>query len=146
MSWIPFPEFERRSQALASPEVFRRRLVHSGSVAGAIVAASLAVGTLGYHLFCEIPGWLDCFYNASMILTGMGPVDPVRNPGGRVFASLYALYSGVALLSTVGIFLAPALHRLMHRLHIETEDDAKEEEAEKEGAAPAAKSPPTTRA
>ena len=62
--------------------------------------------------------WLDAFLNASMILTGMGPVDPMRTSAAKLFASVYALFSGVVFLTSMGVFAAPFLHRLMHRFHI----------------------------
>ena len=66
-------------------------------------------------------GWLDAFYNSSMILTGMGPVNIINNDGGKWFASFYALYSGVAFLTTAGVMLSPLVHRILHILHAEDE-------------------------
>lgn len=73
----------------------------------------------GYH-FYEGMGWVDSYVNATMILAGMGPVDPLKTTGGRIFAGTYALFSGVAFLTTVGYFLMPVLHRLLHKLHLES--------------------------
>ena len=86
------------------------------------VLASLAVGTLGYHLTADL-GWLDAELNAAMILTGMGPVNPITTSAGKVFASIYALFSGVAFLVAVGVIFAPLLHRALHRFHLEGGDD-----------------------
>jgi hypothetical protein len=69
---------------------------------------------------------VDCLYNASMILGGMGPVTELGTDAGKVFASAYALYSGVVLLASVGVLLAPALHRVLHHFHIPTDEDAKD--------------------
>jgi hypothetical protein len=61
--------------------------------------------------------------NASMILTGMGPVDPLRSTAGKLFATFYALYSGIAFLTMMAVLLAPVIHRLMHKFHLEASDD-----------------------
>ena len=115
-------ELERRHEPLAPVHVFRQRMLRSGSAAGAIIGVSLVMGVVGYRVFGGIENWVDCLYNASMILGGMGPVAELRTDAGKVFASAYALYSGVVLLASVGVLLAPALHRIMHHFHIETED------------------------
>ena len=83
---------------------------------GLIVLGSLAIGMLGYARF-ERLSWLDAFLNAAMLLGGMGPVDPPRTDGGKLFAGLYALYSGLVLLVLAGIVLAPVVHRILHRFH-----------------------------
>ena len=110
--------YEHKSEPLlARPKFYRRMLVHV--VAGLfLIAASLGLGVLGYHHFEGLP-WLDALLNASMILGGMGPVDPVRSAAGKVFASAYALFSGVIFLVVVGLMIAPAAHRILHRLHLE---------------------------
>jgi len=112
--------FERRNQPLAPPERYRRRLLKSSMVAGCVIGVSLGIGILGYHFFGGVESWVDCLYSASMILGGMGPVAELKTTGGKLFASFYALYSGVALLTSVGVLIAPALHRALHRFHIET--------------------------
>jgi hypothetical protein len=117
-------EFERHHQPLAPPHIFLRRLVRSGGVAAGIILFSLAIGVIGYRVFGGLESWVDCLYNASMILGGMGPVDVLRTDAGKVFASAYALYSGVVLLASVGVLLAPVLHRVLHHFHIETDEDA----------------------
>lgn len=116
--------FEHRHEALAPTHVFRARMLRSGAVAGAIIAISLAIGVLGYRVFGGLPSWVDCLYNAAMILGGMGPVAELHTDAGKLFASAYALYSGVVLLASVGVLLTPALHRVLHRFHIETDEDA----------------------
>jgi hypothetical protein len=117
--------FERRHEPLAPAHVFRRRMIRSGGVAAGIILLSLAIGVIGYRVFGGLESWVDCLYNASMILGGMGPVDVLRSDAGKVFASAYALYSGVVLLASVGVLLAPVLHRVLHHFHIETDEDAK---------------------
>lgn len=91
-------------------------------VAGLLVLLfSVLIGTLGYHHYFNL-GWVDSFYNASMILTGMGPVDKAINSSGKIFASFYAMYSGVAFLTSVAIILSPVLHRFLHRLRLDIEE------------------------
>ena len=88
----------------------------------AIILGSLSIGVLGYHLLEGLP-WLDALLNASMILGGMGPVDALRTDGGKLFASIYALYSGLVVLVAAGILLAPIAHRVMHRMHMDENED-----------------------
>jgi len=88
-----------------------------------IVAASLGIGIVGYHL-TEGLGWLDSLLNASMILSGMGPVSDLHHNPAKWFASFYALFSGVAFITTVGVIFAPVVHRFLHRFHLEM--DAKD--------------------
>jgi hypothetical protein len=110
--------YERRHHPLAPAHVFRRRVLTSAGLACGVLGASLAVGVAGYHWWGGL-AWLDALVNASMILGGMGPVDPITHPAGKWFASAYALYSGVALLTSVGIIFAPAVHRLLHAFHLD---------------------------
>jgi hypothetical protein len=113
---------ESRFKPLAPPEVFVRRLLASGAVGLSLVTVSLGVGMAGYHGYEGLP-WIDAFLNASMILSGMGPLmQPVTN-AGKLFAGLYALYSGFAVLVIAGFIFAPVVHRFLHRFHIEGEND-----------------------
>jgi hypothetical protein len=107
-----------RKGGLASRAVFYRRLGRNGLTAGALIAASLAVGIAGYHWLGGL-AWIDAFQNAAMILSGMGPVDTLTSSGAKLFAGLYALYSGLALIATAGLALAPILHRLFQSFHLE---------------------------
>jgi hypothetical protein len=86
-----------------------------------IVSLALAAGVIGYHAIAGL-SWVDSVLNASMILTGMGPVDTMKDTASKLFASAYALFSGVIFLSAVGIVLAPIFHRIIHAFHID--DDA----------------------
>jgi Na+/melibiose symporter-like transporter len=113
--------FERRSHPLLSPRAFRWRMLRMAGLALALVAFSLTLGASGYHAL-ERLSWLDATLNAAMILTGMGPVDPVRTTQGKLFAIAYALFSGVMFLTTVALILAPIGHRLLHHFHLEDED------------------------
>lgn len=83
-----------------------------------IITISLFIGIWGYHKFGKLT-WIDSLLNASMILTGMGPVDAMKTDEGKIFASFYALFSGIAFLSTIAVFISPILHRFMCKLHLE---------------------------
>ena len=119
--------YERRSQQLASPAVYRKRLVQSGTVGFIMVAVSLAVGMAGYAYFEDL-GWLDAFVNAAMILSGMGPLHDPESTGGKLFAGIYALFSGFAVLVIAAVTFAPAVHRMLHRFHMQTEEDEERDE------------------
>ncbi|WP_237050701.1 hypothetical protein [Luteitalea pratensis] len=84
----------------------------------AVLSLSLALGMVGYEYFEDLP-WRDAFLNTAMLIGGMGPVDPPKTNGGKVFAGLYALYAGLVFLAAAGLVLAPILHRLLHRFHWE---------------------------
>jgi hypothetical protein len=109
--------YEHRGLPLAPRNVFAARLLRNAGLAAALLAASLAIGTVGYHVAEGLP-WIDAFLNASMILNGMGPVDQLRTDGGKIFAALYAIYSGLAFLTIVAVLLAPIIHRGLHRFHL----------------------------
>jgi len=115
--------FERKSHALLSPRAFRRRMLRMAGLALALVVLALTVGAAGYRGF-EGLSWLDATLNAAMILTGMGPVDPVRTTEGKLFAIAFALFSGVVFLTIVALILAPIGHRLLHHFHLEDDGDA----------------------
>ncbi len=113
---------EHRTQPLAPRHVFLSRLARSLIVAAGIVLPSLGLGVLGYH-FCAHLAWIDALLNASMILTGMGPVDPLRTNTAKLFASGYALFSGIVFITTAAVILGPVAHRLLHKFHIEMEPE-----------------------
>jgi hypothetical protein len=114
--------FEHRSEPLASMSEFRMRMLRFGLFTAAMILFSLAIGMLGYHFF-ESLSWIDSLLNASMILGGMGPVNPLQTIPGKVFASFYALYSGIVLLASVGVLAAPLFHRVLHHFHLEMEGE-----------------------
>lgn len=114
--------YEHRSQPLLPGRVFVRRQLAHLAIAITITAAAIQIGAAGYHIF-EGYGWLDAMYAASMILTGMGPISPLQHDSAKVFVSAYAVFSGVVFLTTAGVTLAPLVHRLMHRLHMDDGDD-----------------------
>jgi hypothetical protein len=112
------PEFEHRAQPVIPPDQFIVRLAHSGIIALALIAISLLGGMVGYHLL-EGLSWIDAFLNAAMLLGGMGPVNAPVTDGGKLFAGLYALYCGLAVILVAGVILAPIAHRILHRFHME---------------------------
>lgn len=113
------PEFEHRAQPIIPPERFIVRLAHSGIIALALIATSLLIGMVGYRLL-EGLSWIDAFLNASMLLGGMGPIHTPATFWGKLFAGLYALYCGLAVILVAGVILAPIAHRILHRFHMES--------------------------
>ena len=110
--------YEHRTEPLLPRRKFLRRLAMHGLAAGGVVVVSLSLGILGYHFLAGLP-WIDALLNASMILTGEGPVDPMRTATAKLFASFYALFSGVVFLAIWSILVVPVAHRLLHKLHLE---------------------------
>lgn len=110
--------FEHYTKPLLPPELFLVRVLRYLGFTMILLGLSLGIGVLGYHYFNELP-WLDSLLNASMILTGMGPVDPMKNEAAKWFASCYAIFSGVAFLSIVSVFLSPLVHRFLHKHHLD---------------------------
>ena len=115
--------FENKKETLAPVMVFVQRIALSSLISVLVLAASLGMGTCGYHFFGEM-SWIDSLLNAAMILTGMGPVDPLKTVGGKLFATFYCLFSGIVFLTWMAILLAPIYHRFLHSFHID-EDDVK---------------------
>ncbi|MCS7000366.1 MAG: hypothetical protein RML15_06755 [Bacteroidota bacterium] len=113
---MPIGRYEHRSEPLLPLRLFLRRLAGHGAIALLLLVLSLAIGIVGYH-FLEGLSWIDAALEAAMILGGMGPTATLHSTAGKLFAAAYALYAGVAFLVTVGILLAPVVHRLLHRLH-----------------------------
>jgi hypothetical protein len=110
--------FEHKSEPLLPLADFAFRVIRNFGIALSLIVGSLAIGMTGYHA-TEGLSWLDGFMNASMILTGMGPVSPLHTTAAKIFASCYALFSGIVFLSTVAVLLAPIAHRMLHRFHLE---------------------------
>ena len=110
--------YEHRSEPILPRRRFLRRVLGHSLVALALMLVSLGLGILGYRL-TEGMSWIDALVNASMILGGMGPVNELHTGGGKLFASFYALFSGVVFIIMAGIIVAPLAHRLLHRLHLE---------------------------
>jgi len=116
--------FEYRKQALLPRRVFYARMARALALGGAIILCSLTIGMAGYHYFEKL-SWLDAFVNAAMILSGMGPVAQIQTSEGKFFAGCYALFSGIAFLTSIGVVFAPVFHRFLHRFHIEGKSDEK---------------------
>ncbi len=110
--------FEKKSDKLLPRKRFISRQIRFSFYAAGMLAVSLAIGILGYYFIAGL-SFVDSLLNASMILTGMGPVNAMMDAQSKVFASFYALYSGVAFLSVIGVFIAPFVHRFMHKIHLE---------------------------
>ena len=110
--------YEHHSKPLLPKKEFYNRLIVNILWGTGIVFISLLIGILGYH-FTENLGWLDSLLNASMILTGMGPVNPMITTTGKLFASFYAIFSGVVFLTTIAFVLAPVAHRFLHKFHLD---------------------------
>jgi hypothetical protein len=110
--------FEHYTKPILPPELFLVRVLRYVGFTIFLLGVSLGIGIIGYHYVNELP-WLDSLLNASMILTGMGPVDPMKNDAAKWFASFYSIFSGVAFLSTVAVFLSPLVHRFLHRHHLD---------------------------
>lgn len=119
--------YEHRSRPILERFLFARRMVSHALAALLLLVVSLGMGVVAYH---ELGGlnWVDSLLNASMILGGMGPVDPLQNTAVKLFASFYALFSGIVFLVVVGIVMAPLAHRVLHFLHLEEDESRAREE------------------
>ena len=115
-------DFESRHQHLLGFGAFAQRFAKHVGVASLLVLPSLLVGIAGYH-FLEGMTWIDAFANAAMILSGMGPLEPLKTNAGKIFAGAYAIWSGLILIVAAGVILAPIVHRVLHRFHMEIEDE-----------------------
>ena len=112
---------ETRKQRVASRGRFARRMGVTLLIAVGVLLVALGIGVLGYHHFAGF-GWVDSLLNAPMILTGMGPVGSLSNNTAKVFASVYALFSGLVAITVMGMVLAPLAHRALHLFHLDEED------------------------
>ena len=113
--------FEHRSKPLLPRRQFYVRLARGAGIGLMVIAFALGMGMVGYRTF-EGMSWVDAFVNASMILSGMGPVSPLQSDGGKIFAGCYALFSGLAFITCLGIVFAPVIHRFLHKFHLETSE------------------------
>ncbi len=110
--------YEHRRTRVITQAAFVRRMIRHISVAFFAILIAWSLGAWGYHWFEDLP-WIDSFLNAAMILGGMGPVDVMHSYAGKVFASVYALFSGIFFIGITGIVMAPIAHRLLHTLHVD---------------------------
>lgn len=113
--------FERREEKLAPFSVFIRRMIRSLMISGILIVFVLLLGISGYHWIAGF-GIVDSVLEASMILAGMGPVNSLTTNGAKLFASAYALFSGLVFIAVLGIVLAPITHRMLHKFHIDEND------------------------
>lgn len=113
-----FAKYEKRHQKLAPLSVFAQRVLGAVVIAGCVIGVVLFIGIAGYHWLGGLD-WIDSLLEASMILGGMGPVNPIKTTGAKMFASGYALFSGLVFIGIMGIVLTPIVHRLLHKFHVE---------------------------
>ena len=116
-------KLERKQEPMPPLPHFLLRMLLYLAISFAAISGMLLIGVLGYHRVAGLR-WIDALLNASMILSGMGPVAVMETTGAKVFASLYAIFSGVLFISTVGFLLSPVVHRFLKRFHLEDEDDS----------------------
>jgi hypothetical protein len=110
--------YEHRNRRPITLAAFARRMARHGVLAVLATVLSIALGMAGYMYYEDLP-WRDAFLNTAMLMGGMGPVDPPRTPGGKIFAGLFALYAGLMFLLVAAVVLAPVVHRILHRFHWE---------------------------
>jgi hypothetical protein len=120
-TWPFWAKYEHRRDKLAPRTVFIKRIGVSLAVAFCLILAALSIGVAGYRYIAGF-GWIDSLLEASMILGGMGPVNPLTNNAARIFASVYALFSGVIFIALMGIMLSPVVHRVLHKFHVDEKD------------------------
>jgi hypothetical protein len=113
--------YEHRNENILTVGEFIRRVGIHGCLAAGVTATALGIGIVGYHWLADL-SWIDSFVNASMILGGMGPVDPLKTSAAKVFAGFYALFSGLVFIGVSGVVIAPFVHRLLHRFHVEEQE------------------------
>ena len=112
--------FEHHKKPLISRREFISRQLRYTVFSLMVLIFSTGTGTIGYHFWGELP-WVDAFLNASMILTGMGPVDHLNTEAGKLFSAFYALFSGISFLTFIAVLFAPIYHRFLHKLHLDIE-------------------------
>lgn len=113
--------FEHRSEPLASRQTFIWRMATGFAISLALIVVALGIGVSGYRWLAGM-GWIDAVLNASMILGGMGPVDRLPTDGAKLFAAAYAIFSGLVFISVMGVILAPVVHRIIHKFHLDDQD------------------------
>jgi hypothetical protein len=118
----PLLAFEHKNEPIASRKRFLYRFGRNLASAAILIAISLA-GGIGGYMVTEHYSLLDAYLSAAMILSGMGPVGEVHTTAGKLFAGSYALYSGLVLVVSASLILAPLLHRFLHYLHVDYSTD-----------------------
>ena len=114
--------YEAKHQKVIPPKLFLKRLLRNSIIGFATILVSLGVGMSGYSYF-ENMSLVDAYVNATMILSGMGPLTPLNTVGGKIFAGFYALFSGLLFIIVIGIAVAPVIHRFFHKMHLDLFDD-----------------------
>src|SRR5262245_16996921 len=114
-------QYERRADKLAPRSIFIKRILGSLAVAVVLILVALLIGIIGYRFIAGF-NWIDSLLEASLILGGMGPVKELHADAAKIFASIYALFSGLLVLALMGIMLTPVMHRIMHKFHVAEED------------------------
>ena len=114
-----------KTRNILSPREFALRMLRFFIYSIVLLTIALLIGVFGYHYIAELT-WIDSLYNASMILAGMGPVNLLETDAAKFFASFYALMSGVVFLSTFALFFSPIAHRLLHILHVDSDEEEKD--------------------
>ena len=114
--------FEHHLKPLLTTRQFLHRQLIAVAISFALLLVWILLGMLGYHILADLP-WVDAFLNTAMIVGGMGPVDLLRSNSAKIFAGVYAILSGVILLSSFGVLAAPLYHRFLHKFHLDIEDD-----------------------
>jgi TRAP-type C4-dicarboxylate transport system permease small subunit len=120
-SWRAALQFERNHDDLAPVSVFVKRLIGSLAIALGLIGVALMIGIAGYHFIAGF-NLVDSFLEASMILGGMGPVNQLSSDASKIFAALYALFSGLIFIAVMGLVLAPVVHRVLHKFHVDEKD------------------------
>ena len=120
-SWGGSLLFERRHDQLAPRSVFIKRVIAALVAALGLIAVALFIGIASYHFIAGF-NWIDSLLEASMILGGMGPIKELPTDAAKVFASIYALFSGLIFIGVMGIVLSPVAHRIMHKFHVDEKD------------------------
>jgi len=113
--------FEHSKKPMVNSRIYLQRQIRFALYSVLLLILSLGIGVIGYHFLADL-GWVDSLLNASMILTGMGPVNPMISTEAKLFSSFYALFSGVAFLSIAAVMFAPLIHRFLHKLQIDLEE------------------------
>jgi len=113
--------FERHHDKLAPVSVYVQRIIGSLAIAFVLILLALSIGIAGYHFIAGL-NFVDSLLEASMILGGMGPVRELPSDTAKIFASIYALFSGIIFIALMGIILAPVAHRVLHKFHMDEKD------------------------
>jgi hypothetical protein len=114
--------FEKKHQKLLPRHQFYHRLKRSTATGFMLIAFSLSIGMAGYHFIGGL-AWVDAFLDAAMILSGMGPLSQLHTDSAKIFAGLYAIYCGLALITIAAVILSPVIHRGLHKFHLEDEPE-----------------------